>query len=69
MHEEPGFLGEEPALVPEPVLDGADLQDGWLGLGVVGGGGEPRNPDDFWVTGMGLVNEGCWQATGYLVRS
>lgn len=38
MHEEPGFLGEEPALVPEPVLDGADLQDGWLGLGVVAGG-------------------------------
>lgn len=61
--EEPGFLGEKAALVPEPVLDGADLQDGWWGLG------EPRNPDDFWVTGMGLVDGDCCQATGYLVRS
>lgn len=29
--EEPGFLGEEAALVLKPVLDGADLLDGRQG--------------------------------------
>lgn len=30
--EEPGFLGEEAALVPKPVLDGAGLLDGMQGV-------------------------------------
>lgn len=56
-----GSLGKETALFPEPVLDGIDLLDAWLG--------EPKNPDGFWVSRMGLMDGDCCQVTGYLVRS
>lgn len=57
----PGILGKEAAIFPKPVLDSVDLLDVWLG--------EPRNPNGFWVARMGLIDEDCWQASGYLVRS